>query len=106
MNSNTDTLATSLSASITDGAQRLNQHADDAKHEATRMAGQAGYLARCGLDSARALTSQARERATALRDTTASHVQTDPMKAMLVAAAAGAAAALVVQWLAHPRLNA
>lgn len=60
MNHSADTLASSLSSSIANGARRVAAQADGA-------------------------------------------VQADPMKALWVAAAAGAATALVVQWLARLR---
>lgn len=103
MNSSTDTLASSLSASIANGADRLVDHAEKSIQESQRVANQAEDLARRGLERARLMTGQARERASALRDATATQVQAAPLKALLIAAAAGAATALVVQWLTQPR---
>jgi F0F1-type ATP synthase membrane subunit b/b' len=129
MISNTDTLASSLSASIADGADRLATKADGALQDTQRLTNQAAHkinegvdglraktsgalshaaaqaeeLTRRGVARAREVTAQARDRASQVRDLTADRVQADPMKALLITAAAGAAAALVLQWLSHSR---
>jgi ElaB/YqjD/DUF883 family membrane-anchored ribosome-binding protein len=129
MPSNTDTLASSLSASIASGADRLAAKADDALQDTQRLTDQAAHrinagvedlraktsgvlsqaaaqaedLTRRGLGRAREVATQARERATAVRNVTVDHVQAEPMKALLIAAATGAAAALLLQWLSHSR---
>jgi ElaB/YqjD/DUF883 family membrane-anchored ribosome-binding protein len=132
MNPNTSTsdgLASNLSSSIASGADRLAAKADNALLGTQRVANQAAEkisegvddlraktsgalshaaaqaedLTRRGMDRAREVATQARERATAVRDSTADRVQADPMKALLIAAAAGAATALVVQWLSSSR---
>jgi ElaB/YqjD/DUF883 family membrane-anchored ribosome-binding protein len=135
MNSNTDTLASSpsspVSSSIADGADRFAAKVDGALQDTQRLtqqaadkisagvddlraktsgalsqaAAQAEELTRRGVERAREVATQARHRATEMRDVTAERVQADPMKALLIAAAAGAATALVVQWLSHSSRN-
>ena len=71
-----------------------------------RASAEAENLAHRGMARAREAVSHARDSAANLRDDTAERVKADPMKALLVAAAAGAASAILVQWLArscHPR---
>ena len=125
----TESLATSLAASISSGADRLAAKADQALQgtqdltngaaakvnqgveqlrssipaSLSHTAAQAEELARRSLERAREVSHLARERAVELRQATASRVQADPMKAVLIAAAAGAATALLVQWLARAR---
>ncbi len=129
MNTNTDHLIDNLGQTLGSGADRLASQADQAlqdtkrmAHEAadkvaggvdqlrsklpgtlTQAAAQAEELAHRGAERARELAASARARANEMRDMTAERVQSDPMKAVLVAAAAGAATALLVQWLARPR---
>jgi ElaB/YqjD/DUF883 family membrane-anchored ribosome-binding protein len=129
MNTSANTLADSLSASIADGANRVALRAEDTLQDTSRVAhqtaqklgagaqglraktantlsdaaAQAEELARRGLDRARDVAAQAREQASHLRDVTADRVQADPMKALLMAAAAGAATALLVRWLSNSR---
>ena len=68
----------------------------EAAHEAQDMAHR-------GFNRTRAAVVQARDSASELRDQTARRVRTDPMKAVLIAAAAGAATALLLQWVSHGR---
>lgn len=131
MNTSNETLSGSLLASIADGAQRVTAQADESlrdthqalEHASRTMAESANAFrgnktgaltdaaakteefARRGMARAREMSTHARERATVVRDATAERVQAQPMKALLVAAAAGAATAMVVQWLSHSRRN-
>jgi hypothetical protein len=133
MNTSTDTGNSNLAASLATEAHHLTPHLGETwpnheagAHQAEKKFGQAvdglragtsGSLAqavahaeeftRRGWDRAREVATQTRIRAAELRGATAQRVQADPMKALLMAAAAGAAAALVVQWLTQmqPRRN-
>lgn len=81
--------ATDIRAGTSDAVTHAALHAEEVAHRA--------------LDRAREAVRHARERATGLRDSTADHVRADPMKALVVAAAAGAATALLVRWLSRSR---
>jgi ElaB/YqjD/DUF883 family membrane-anchored ribosome-binding protein len=120
MNTSTDTVRSNLAASLASEAKDSWQGEglvagraaegsvkgmDDlrAMTSATfsQAIGQAEDLTRRGLSRARDVAKKARERAQDLRGATEERVQSDPMKALLIAAAAGAATALIVQWLAR-----
>jgi ElaB/YqjD/DUF883 family membrane-anchored ribosome-binding protein len=129
MNTHSDTLLSSLDHSVTQGADRLAGSADEALRHTQALADNAAdslhkgvddlrtripetvhsaalraeELARRSLDRARDLANQARHRASDVRHATTERVQADPMKALLIAAAAGAATALLVRWLSQPR---
>jgi ElaB/YqjD/DUF883 family membrane-anchored ribosome-binding protein len=109
-----DHLASQVDASLQE-AQNLASHAvnklsagvdhlrDKSASTLLHAAAQAEELAHRGLYRTREAAGAARDRAVALREVAAERVQADPMKAVLVAAAAGAATALLVQWLRQPR---
>ena len=67
----------------------------DLRHQAApllnRVGEQAGAMAQRGVDAIRDGSEQLRERALRASDTTVSYVKDEPVKAMLIAAAAGAA---------------
>lgn len=90
-----------------DAMQTLTRRVDGIRttsNEAfSRASAEAEDLAHRGLARAREAVTHARDSATHLRDDTARRVQADPMKALLIAAAAGAASAMVVQWLSRSR---
>ena len=69
----------------------------------TRTAQQAEDLARRGIEQARLTADQVRSRAMQASDMAADRIRTDPLKSVLIAAAAGAATALLVQWLVSRR---
>lgn len=74
-------------------------HVESAIHSAranvqpaiSRLATQAETLARKGLDAVKDGAYQVRDRATSLSDVTARYVKEEPVKAVLIAAATGAA---------------
>ena len=129
MNQSTPMTGMSAAGSASDGADRMagriernvqdaQQIAADAMHTLTkrvddirattsdavsRAGTEAGDLAHRGLARTREAISHARDSASHLRDDTARRVRDDPMKALLIAAAAGAASAIVVQWLSRSR---
>lgn len=129
MNTNTDTLHSALDHAIATGGDRLAGSADEAQRRTQEVADSAADklhqgvdelrtripetvgsaaaraedLARRSLDRARDMANQARHRASEVRHATTERIQADPMKALLIAAAAGAATALLVRWLSHPR---
>ncbi len=56
-----------------------------------RVSEQAGVMAQRGVDAVRDGSAQLREKALQAQDTTVSYIKDEPVKAMLIAAAAGAA---------------
>lgn len=91
-----------------DAAEKLKQRAHDAVDAAaeavpgavSRLAASADDLARRGIDSARGAANDVRDAALRAGDAAADRIRDDPLKSVLVAAAAGAAATLLVRWLA------
>jgi ElaB/YqjD/DUF883 family membrane-anchored ribosome-binding protein len=90
-----------------DAKQTLSQQVGDMRAETTNAISHAAQgaqdMVHRGVDSARDAVSHARDGVAELRDQTARRVQADPIKAILIAAAAGAATALLLQWVAHAR---
>ena len=92
-------------------AQQAHNHLADKAHSAVnsvkpvmeRWAKDAESIARRGLDSARDTSRQLRERAAQASDTTVKYIQDEPVKAMLIAAAAGAALVTVISLLSRSR---
>jgi ElaB/YqjD/DUF883 family membrane-anchored ribosome-binding protein len=77
--------------------------ADQAALLAQRAAEQVQDLTRRGLDRARLASDELREQAHFAGELTRDYVQEKPVKAVLIAAAAGAALALLVQGLMSRR---
>jgi ElaB/YqjD/DUF883 family membrane-anchored ribosome-binding protein len=69
----------------------------------TRAAAQAEELTRRGVERARHAADDVRHRALDLGDRTVHRIQDEPVKAVLIAAAVGAVATLLVQWMSHSR---
>ena len=69
----------------------------------SRAATQAEELARAGIDKARAAGANVADKANKAGETTAQYVREEPAKALLFAAATGAAATLLVGWATHRR---
>jgi ElaB/YqjD/DUF883 family membrane-anchored ribosome-binding protein len=129
MNPSTNPTSPATASAMSDGidhlSNRVDRGVDQAQHLATNAmqamtkqvgdvrdqtasavshaAHQAQDMAHRGLDRARTAVGHARDSAVELRDQTARRVQADPMKAVLIAAAAGAATALLLQWVSSGR---
>jgi ElaB/YqjD/DUF883 family membrane-anchored ribosome-binding protein len=93
---------------VADNAARSVQAGLDARRDRgpgaiTRAAAQAEDLTRRGVERARHAADDVRHRATDLSDRTVHRIQDEPVKAVLVAVAVGAAATLLVQWLSRSR---
>ena len=71
----------------------------------SRATAQAEDLTRRGIERARQASATVREQATRVSDQTVGYIKDEPMKAVLMAAAAGAVAALVISWLGRSRNN-
>jgi ElaB/YqjD/DUF883 family membrane-anchored ribosome-binding protein len=88
-------------------AQSVQSGLDDLRDRVpgamSRAAAQCEDLTRRGLDRARLAADDVRHRAADLGDATKHRIQDEPVKAVLIAAAVGAAATLLVQWLSRPR---
>lgn len=69
----------------------------------SRVAAQAEDLTRRGVDRAVEAAHHLRERSAQLGDATVHRIQNQPVKAVMIAAAAGAAIALLTQWLSRPQ---
>jgi ElaB/YqjD/DUF883 family membrane-anchored ribosome-binding protein len=70
-----------------------------------RLASQAETLARRGLDAVRDSANQVRDRATSYSDSTVRYVKDEPVKAVLIAAAAGAAIVTLLSLIQSARRN-
>lgn len=77
---------------VLDGASDAVDHVrDQAEPTVRRLAAQAETLARRGMDVVRDSSQQLREQATEMTDRTTRYVKDEPLKAVMIAAAAGAA---------------
>lgn len=89
------------------GFDHLAHRVDDLHNRATpllnRLSGQAEAAARRGAGAMLDASHQVRERALRVTDSTVGYVRDEPMKAMLIAAAAGAALMAVVGFLSRSR---
>ena len=68
-----------------------------------RATAQAEDLTRRGLERARQASATVRDKAVQVSDQTVGYIKDEPVKAVLVAAAAGAVAALLIGWLSRSR---
>ena len=71
----------------------------------SRARSQAEDLTHRGIERARQASASVRDQATRVGDQTVGYIKDEPVKAMLVAAAAGAVAALLIGWLGRSRNN-
>lgn len=69
----------------------------------SRAASQAEDLARSGIEKARSAGVTMKQQAQRVGESTASYVREEPTKALMLAAAAGATAALLVSWATRSR---
>ncbi len=76
---------------------------NDAKPVMERWAKDAESMARRGIDSARDTSRQLRERAAQATDSTVNYIKDEPVKAMLIAAAAGAALITIISLFSRSR---
>jgi ElaB/YqjD/DUF883 family membrane-anchored ribosome-binding protein len=96
----TRTVANDTIDKLQSGVQDLR---DKAPGTLSRTAAQLDELARRTADRARETTAQARERVAAAGESAVGHVRDEPVKALLIAALAGAAAAALVGYLSRHR---
>ena len=82
-------------------ADAVDDVRDKAEPTVRRLASQAEALARRGIDVVRDGSQQVREQATEMTDRTTRYVKDEPLKAVLIAAAAGAALMAVLTVVAR-----
>ena len=84
-------------------AEQAHHVHDDVAPVLARAADQASGLAHRGVEGAREASRQLQVRAEALSDSTAHYIQEQPLRSLLIAAATGAVAAVVISLLRSPR---
>ena len=90
----------SVANSTLDSMKESLAHAREAAPAAlSRAAEQVQELTRRGIDRAREMGTDVRDRAQRASDRTVGYIQDEPVKAVLIAAAAGAAVALLIRAL-------
>jgi ElaB/YqjD/DUF883 family membrane-anchored ribosome-binding protein len=98
----------SKTQSAVEGSEKTIKEGLDTLREAVpatlaRASTQAEDLARAGIQKARLAREQMAEQAHRVGDSTVSYVRREPTKALLIAAAAGAAATLLIGWATRER---
>lgn len=94
----TERATSELSQAVDTKLDTLRQTAPTALARATA---QAEDLARRGIDRARQASSAVREQAARVGDQTVGYIKDEPVKSVVMAAAAGAVTALLLRWLAR-----
>lgn len=102
-----DSAIKSTKTIATDALDTLSDKVQDMRNQASptinRLATQAEDAARRGIAVVKESTQQLREKATHATDTTAAYIKEDPMKAMLIAAATGAALMALISLMGRSR---
>lgn len=106
MNSKTSVAKTETILELADLAadatrEGLRELSETVPSALTRAAAQAEDLARRGIARARDAGAQVREQLHSAGDKTTAYIRDEPVKAVLIAAAAGAATALLASWVAR-----
>ncbi len=86
-----DRAAQRSDAAIQAGTEAAHQALDGLSQSARQLQAEAGHLSQRGLDALRDSTRLVRERAHEAGERTVGYIQHEPVKAMLMAAATGAA---------------
>jgi ElaB/YqjD/DUF883 family membrane-anchored ribosome-binding protein len=94
---------TPIQSTLGNAHDLIEAGADTAQQAVSRTAHLAEDLARAGIDKARAAGSAVANKAHEVGERTAGYVREEPAKALLIAAAAGAAATLLVGWATRRR---
>lgn len=97
-----------LSSSATDSASAANKHSDSNGAPSAmlaRLAAQAETVAKRSLDAVRESALSARDRATSVGESTVRYVKDEPVKAVLIAAATGAALMGLLSLIQSARRN-
>ena len=85
---------------LSGGVQDLRQNVAPILERAT---GQVNAIARRGVDTVRETAQQLRDRAVRVQDSTVNYIREEPVKAMLIAAAAGVGLATLLSLLTRDR---
>ncbi len=93
-------MGSDVAQAVQSGIDGLRESVPSAISRATT---QAEDLTRRGIERARQASAAVRDKATRVGDQTVGYIKDEPVKAMLVAAAAGAVAALLIGWLGRSR---
>ena len=103
-----DTAIKSTQKMATDALDSLSDKVQDMRSQAAptinRLATQAEDAARRGIAAVKDTTQQLREKATQATDTTVTYIKDDPIKAMLIAAATGAALMALLTLMGRSRV--
>jgi len=103
MITNTQHAAAEAEASLQEGLRQVREAVPATlAHAASR----AEDLARAGIDKARMAGSAVASKASQVGTSTSEYVRQEPAKALLMAAAAGAAATLLISWATRQRTQA
>ena len=90
-----------------DALESLAVAVQDLRHQAApllhRAGDQIGALAQRGADSVRETSQQLRNKAQHASDTTVNYIKDEPVKAILIAAATGAALMALISLISHSR---
>lgn len=85
----------------------LQSSVNDLRHSGptalTRAAAQVEELTRRSLERAREATHQVKDQVAHVGDKSVSYIRDEPVKSVLIAAAAGAAMAMLIGWMANSR---
>lgn len=96
----TQRLANEALDSLAESVQDISQQATPLLNRATE---QASALMQRGVDSVRDTSQQLRDKALRASDNTVNYVKDEPVKAMLIAAATGAALMALISLMSHSR---
>ena len=107
-----DTASSAIRATqgATNGAfDRMSDTVEGVREQAapmiSKLASQAETVARRGADAVRETSAQLRERAHQASDATVGYIKEEPLKAMLIAAATGAALMALLNLMSRARAN-
>ncbi len=95
--------AQQVAAEADRGLDQLREDTHGTHGSLTRVAERAEDMARTGIEKARLAGSAVADKASEVGTQTTRYVRREPAKALLMAAAAGAAATLVVSWATNRR---
>lgn len=102
---NTPTSTSTLNEAADVARRATNEAINQIEPAVARLTSQAETLARRGMNAVRDSASNMRERATTVGDSTVRYVKDEPVKAILIAAAAGAALMALASLISSARRN-
>ncbi|MBT9504585.1 MAG: hypothetical protein IV092_25290 [Burkholderiaceae bacterium] len=102
-NTKVDQVASAAHAAVNSAQASLNDLGQAAPAALNRAAAQVDDMARRTLDRARQASGQVRDQVHRAGDMTVGYIKDEPVKSILIAAAAGAVAAGIFAWLTRSR---